>query len=316
MTTILTKLARLLEFLALIPLLLLLQACAGSPPNIRIPHNRPPDESFKQHPRVVLVLGGGGARGYAHLGVIKVLEENGIPIDALVTCSAGSIVGALYADQGDINKAINVTMNAGFWDFADLTNSPTAKGGFMQGYHLQKFLLANMRAQRFDQLRVPLIVATTDLKTGETFPIDSGPIPPAVNASSAIPGIIIPVHLYNHILVDGGTSDLVPVDIAESLHPQIIIAVDVSRQLNENIPTSASSIFQRANIISWGKLARYNSQDANIVIRPDVGDTGVFDIDEKASMIQDGEIAALKALPAIQQLMKEKNIKVVQERLF
>lgn len=297
--------------------ILLLQGCAGSPPNITIPAHEPKAHLDKQPPRVVLVLGGGGARGYAHLGVIKVLEEHGIPIDALVTCSAGSIVGALYADQGDIHRAINVTTHAGFWDFADLTNSPTTKGGFMQGYHLQKFLLSNMRAKRFNQLRVPMIVVTTDLDTGQTFPIDSGPIAPAVNASSAVPGVMLPVHLYGHLLIDGGSSDLIPVDIAQTLHPQIIIAVDVSRQLNlKDIPTSAAGIYQRADIISWEHLAHYSSQHANIIIRPNVGDTGIFDIDAKAAMIKDGEKATLKALPAIKKLMAEEHIQVVQEHLF
>ena len=194
--------------------ILLLAACAGRPPNIVVPSNPPKPPHLIAEPRVALVLGGGGARGYAHLGVLQVLQQAGVPLDLIVGTSAGSIFGAVYSDNHSFDKTYRIMMQASFWSFADLNNVPNSSG-FVQGYHLEKMLLANMQAKNFSKLKNKLVVVSTDLKTGQVFFIQSGPIAPAVLASSALPGLVDPVFLYHKILVDGGVVQPVPVAVAK-----------------------------------------------------------------------------------------------------
>jgi NTE family protein len=284
-----------------------LSACAGSKPNVVIPVKAPPILHLQHTPRVALVLGGGGARGYAHVGVISALQKAGVPIDLIVGTSAGSIFGSLYADQGNITKETQAVMAAGFWDFADIENYPSP-GGIMQGYHIQKFLLQHMQAKRFNQLKIPFVVITTNLLTGKVFPISSGPVAPAVEASAAIPGLIKPVHLYGRTLVDGGMADPIGVNVAKQYHPKMIIAVNIAQQLTPTLPTSTKDIKMRAYIISRINMTEMSARGADVIIRPQVGQASVFDIKDKHVLYAEGQAAAEKALPKIKALLKQKGI--------
>lgn len=288
---------------------LLLTACAGSRPDIYIPAKLPVRTENISHPNVALVLGGGGARGIAHVGVIKVLADAGVPVDLIVGTSAGSIVGAIYADQGNAQQVVSTFREIGLWDIADINNFPT-KQGIMQGYRLQKFLLRHMHARTFAQLKIPFIVATTDLATGKVFPITSGPVAPAVQASAAIPGLFNPVHLYGRILIDGGMADPVAVDLAKPYKPKVIIAVDVAQQLTKKLPITNEGYYERAGIIREMTITKLSAENADIVIRPAVGDTNVFQIGRKKQLYKAGEIAARKALPQILRLLKRNHIKL------
>lgn len=286
-----------------------LSACAGSKPNISTPSHPPHALELKHAPQVALVLGGGGARGYAHAGVLSVLSQAGVPIDLIVGTSAGSIFGSLYADEGNAKKLAQETLAASFWDFADIENYPSS-GGIMQGYHIQKFLLAHMHARQFNQLKIPLVITTTDLQTGKVFAISSGPIAPAVEASAAIPGLIKPAHLYGKTLVDGGMADPIAVNIAKTYHPTVIIAVDIARQLSPSLPTAAKDIQKRAMFIRDLNMSLMSARGANILIRPQVEQASVFDIKDKHKLFTEGQAAAEQALPAIKALLKKKGIKL------
>ncbi|MCB1827328.1 MAG: patatin-like phospholipase family protein [Coxiellaceae bacterium] len=288
----------------------LLSACAGAPPNIRIPKTPPPAPILKHPARVALVLGSGGARGYAHLGVLQVLQWAGVPIDLVVGASAGSYVGAVFADSGNATKAYHIMMHAGFWNMADVGNFPSLKG-IMTGWNLEKYLLSNMHARDFRQLKIKYVAATTDLLTGKSYMIQSGPIPPAVVASAAVPGVVRPVHLYGHTLVDGGVADPVPVKLARRFHPRVIIAVNIAEQLYPVIPSTGIGIFERANNIIWTRLTGYSLMGANVVIRPKVGDVGTFDMDARYQMYLAGYYAALKALPRIKRLLRQHHIALI-----
>lgn len=302
-----SKIKRLAIRSLIVGLALILVGCAGRAPNIAIPSKMPAPVEAAKHPNVVLVLGGGGARGYAHIGVLKVLQKAGIPVDMVVTASAGSIVGALYADNLNANKVSQIMLNASFWDFADVSNLPSLKGP-VEGYRLQKFLLHNMHARWFKDLKIPLVVATTQLQSGKLFSIASGPIPPAIEASAAVPGVVQPVHLYGRTLIDGGIIDPLPVDIAKRYHPKIIIAVNIANELSKWRPKTAWGIYDRSTLISWLAFSRLEEKDADIVIRPHVGSTGIFDLSKKQEMILAGEKAAKQALPKIKKLLREKHI--------
>lgn len=276
-------------------------ACAIAPPHITVPLTPPPVPKMKTAPRVALVLGVGGVRGYAHLGILQALEEAHIPVDVIVGASAGSIVGALYADNQSFKKTYDIMMPAGFWDYADITNF-SEPGGFIKGYNMQNFLLKNMHAKDFSQLHKKMIIATTDVKTGKMYAIESGPIAPAVLASAAVPGAIKPVFLYKHWLVDGGVSDPVPVELAKKLHPKLIIAVNLSSSANHVIPHSAYGFYGLAYDIMWQRLTAYSLKGADVVINPNVGDLNIFDIRKKQEAYLAGLAAARKQIPAIRKL--------------
>ncbi len=296
------------QFTSILVLILGLYACAGTLPNINLPNTPPPPPPLKvKPPRVALVLGSGGARGYAHLGVLQVLQKAGVPIDLIVGASAGSFVGSLFADNESAQKTYQIMMKAGFWDLADVSNVPSMSG-VIQGYHYEKFLLHNMQAKTFRQLKIKLLMATTDLNTGKTYVIQSGPVAPAALASAAIPGAVRPIKLYGHVLIDGGVAAPVPVAIAKRYHPKIIIAVNISEQLQNDSPYTAVGILSRANSIMWKHLTKASEKGANIIIRPNVGQTGTFDMSRKHAMYLDGVKAARAELPSILKLLKAKHI--------
>lgn len=288
-------------------LALLLTSCAGKPPNISIPKFPPPPLTLKTRPKVALVLGSGGARGFAHAGVVKVLQDAGVPINLIVGSSVGSFYGALLADTGNADTAAKIMLSATFWDIADIANFPSLKGP-MTGYHYEKFLLKHMHAKWFNQLKIPLVVATTNLKTGKLYAISSGPVAPAAKASASIPGAVQPSELYGNVLIDGGMVDPVPVNLALKYHPKLIIAVNIDQQLPKSMPATAFGIYNRGYHISWLQLAKLAEQRANIVIRPNVGNIGTFDISKKYQLFQEGEKAARRALPMILRMMKAKHI--------
>lgn len=279
--------------------------CAGSAPQIDIPDQPPPARTLETQPRIALVLGGGGARGYAHIGVLKVLTDAHLPIDLVVGTSVGSLVGAVYSDNGDFAQVQRSMQDANFWSFFDFSNIPNLKG-IAEGYRIEKFVLAHMRSKDFNETKIKLIVSSTNLKTGDVYPIESGPIAPAIRASTAIPGLIQPVQLYGHILVDGGMVDPVPVDLAKPLHPNIIIAVDIARELPTKLPTDASGIAARSMSISRLRITAASLEGADIVIRPKVGDISDFDLAARQQLITEGEAAAKAALPAIHKLMAKR----------
>lgn len=296
------------RWVLLLVVALLLVGCAGLKPNIAVPDQQPLVKT-QPKPDVALVLGGGGARGYAHIGVIKALEQAGIPIDLVVGTSAGSMMGAIYADTGSAEELERIAMAATFWDYADIANIPLF-GGVISGNHLEKFLQKNLHSEQFNQLKVPFVAVTTNLIKGDVYTIQAGPIPPAVLASAAIPGVVKPVHLYGKILVDGGVVDNVAVDIAERYHPKIIIAVDVSSDLDANVPGSSFTILSRSYDITLKTLSNMQLKNTQFVIRPKLGNVGMFDMSHNEQLVKQGYIAAQAMLPSIKQAIKEKGIDI------
>lgn len=294
-----------LRLRVILPLILFLSGCVALP-NISIPSQEPPPLKLKKHPRVALVLGGGGARGYAHVGVIKTLQKAGIPIDLIVATSAGSIIGALYADSSNANNVNQVMRKTHFFDFADFT-IVSSGNGLISGRRLQHFLLNNMHARWFNELKIPLVVVATDLKTGKEKPLSSGPIAPAVNASCAMPGAVHPVKIYGMTLIDGGMVAQLPVNIAKRYHPDIIIAVNIDADLDKKMPTSFIGVFQRAFDISIHAIAEFSGEGADVVIHPSLGSAGIFDIHLKNTLIHSGEKAANEAIPKIKNLLLKKS---------
>ncbi len=296
-----------LSFLNYLLIMLLLSGCAAQFPHIDIPKSEPVAKQLNhgQQPRVALVLGSGSSKGFSHVGVLKVLEKNHIPVDLIVGTSAGSIVGALYADKPSARSLRRIILNARRKDVIDfsLFNAPT---GVVSGAGLQNFLVKHLRARSFEQLKIPFIAVAVDLESGKVHQFRSGPIAPAVNASSAVPPFFRPVKIYGRTYVDGGLVDPVAVDVAKQFNPKIIIAVSLDDALSKDVPTSSPGVFFRGFDMMLSKLNEYSANGADVIISPKMGEVSMFDEKKCPELMRAGEIAAEKALPAIKKLLAER----------
>jgi NTE family protein len=290
-------------------LLSALASCTSPiPPQVNVPAQEPPATRLAHiHPQVILVLGSGGARGFSHVGVLKALQRNHIPIDMIVGTSAGSIVGALYADQPSAERVRRLLLEAKRDQVIDFSIFNIASGP-IQGTGLQKFLSANMRAKTFSQLQIPFAAVATNFETGELHVFGSGPVPPAVNASAAAPPFFRPVKIYGRIYADGGLVDPVAVDVAQRYHPKIIIAVRLDSELSKNMPTYSSGFFLRGFDMMLLKLSFYSAREANIVIVPEVGDINMFADQGRADLMAAGELATERKIAEIKKLLAKNNI--------
>ena len=267
----------------------------------------PPLENIK----IALVLSGGGARALAQAGVIDVLEENLIPIDLIVGSSSGSIIGALYADNPHSRHLRKKVIALKKWDLLDMSWTSGVKmlwsiEGPVQGTTFNHFVKKNIKAKHFSDLKIPLIAVTTDIHTGQVFPIRSGELAPALHASSAIPMLFAPVNIYGKVLVDGGVASPVPVDVAKEFSPKIIIAVDIGTPPTDGIINSTFKLGYRSLHISYYQLSQWELKQADVRIHPDVDKYSMFSDTSNAEMYRAGREAALKALPQIKALCKER----------
>lgn len=287
----------------------LLSACGSAQyyPHSDCPPPLPACPVINRPIRLALVLGGGGARGIAHVGALEVFQENHIPVDLIVGCSAGSIVGSLYADDPDIEDLKNVFLNLKT-DYIIDFDIWHCKYGLCRGKTLRKFLNANLQARCFDELKIPLYTVTTDLYSGELVAIGGGPVVDAVEASAAIPLVFAPVALHGRTCVDGGVIDPVPVRIAKKFDPEIIVAIDLRGLLAPTFPSNLFGVASRSADITLLWQSEACVEDADVIIRPQLPDeVGCFAEDKYHEMIYlAGRKAALECLPRIQELLSEK----------
>lgn len=254
--------------------------------------------------RVALVLGGGGTKGMAHVGVLAVFEEAGIPIDVIVGCSAGSIVAALYADCPKAAYIKQVFGPLKTWDILDI-NIWYGRYGLVQGGALRKFLKRNLTCKNFDELQIPLYIVATDLLAGELVCMSYGPIIPAVHASAAVPFVFTPVYLFQRWLVDGGVADPVPVRTARETGAEIVIAVDLSGLLPPTCPTNLFGVAKRSAEIKFLLQSESCLNGADLVIRPELGDMGMFDDKNLEHVYHAGQKAATQILPQLYELLSK-----------
>jgi NTE family protein len=289
--------------------ILSLAGCAHvPPPNISIPMTQPLPPNISKPVRVALVLGGGGARGFAHVGVIKQLQQAGVPIDLIVGTSVGSLVGAIYANNPhwqSLERTVLSTPKSELLDF----NILNYHRGLVSGYAMQNYLYNNLHITSFSSLKIPFVAVTTDFATGEPYTISAGPVAPAVNASCAIPVLFRSVHLYGRDLVDGGLSAPVGVLQALKYHPRMIIVVDINPQVSGTlVPKGVFDKLIRTNDIMSDNLTRQLSQHSSIVLYPDVGDVSTLDDSHRCRLFVAGELVAKKAMPEILRIMASEGI--------
>jgi NTE family protein len=252
--------------------------------------------------KVALVLGSGGVRGMAHIGVIEEFEEAGIPIDLIVGCSAGSIVGALYADNPCIEDIKAAVWNIRSSSMLDI-NLWYCRYGLSQDISMRKALTSCLQAQSFEELQIPLVVVATDLYSGELVPIGSGDLVKAVQASCSIPFLFVPCEHLGRVLMDGGVINPVPVKIARDLGAEIVIAVDLSELLQQTFPTNLFQIASRSAEIAFMWQNDECTKNADVVIRPRTCAMGTFNDAMKSQIYYAGKEATKAAIGRIKELI-------------
>jgi NTE family protein len=280
--------------------------------------------------RIGLVLGGGGVRGFSHIGVLKVLEQEDLFPDVIVGSSAGALIGGAYASGAsprEVETRVDAYLNSPEFKSSalrsiGLTMSPYDRNVWEKiqklitpRYYafLGLFKPAVVSVEDFQSLvnyfipdmdirdtRIPFHAVATDLITGEKIVISDGSLKQAVLASCAVPGAVEPVRLGEWLLADGGITSLAPVQVARQKGADVVIAVVVDRHIEMQGPfETAQDIFFRAGEITADKLGEIELREADVVIRPNVGNLHWMDFKRGKDLIKEGEIAARKALDEI-----------------
>ena len=248
-----------------------------------------------ERPKIGLALAGGFARGIAHIGVLRVFRDAGIPID----CVAGTSVGALIATGFCAGTSLELMEETGRQtSFADFGRWTPSWLGLATNQRLEKYVARLTPVTTFEELQVPLAISTTDINAGMTVYFSSGPIAPALRASCAYPGLFVPIQYDGRTLVDGFLTSPVPVEGALLLGAEVVVAVYLESGGIENPRTAVDIISRSFNIIQGHSELSWRQQ-ADVVIEPDVKSFAWDDFTKTPDLIAAGEEAALKAMPEI-----------------
>lgn len=275
-----------------------LAACAGNPPNQPAATAQAAASAPTPPLRIGIALGGGAAKGFAHIGVIKMLEANGFTPAVVAGTSAGSVVGALYASG---MNAFELQEKAVALDEARIRDLQLSSGGLLQGQKLEDYVNEQVRRKPLEQLAKPFVAVATRLEDGERTVFARGNTGQAVRASSSVPGVFQPVSIGKYHFVDGGIVSPVPVDAARQLGADLVIAVDISNKARGKSPGDLLGTLGQSIAIMGQKLGQAELARADVVIRPKVLDIGPADFSQRASAILEGEKAALAAMPQIRE---------------
>lgn len=262
-----------------------------------------------KRPRIGLVLGGGGARGLAHIGVLRILQEEGIPIDVITGTSVGALIGGLYAANVPIEKMERLAEDIGWEEITNLSAEAIVKlltaEKLLSTEKMEKYITLQIGNKRFDELKIPFACVATDLKTGEKIIFREGLVAPAVRASATIPGVFEPVEYRQRYLVDGGLVDNLPVEVAKMLGAEIIIAVMVSADFTQYSTANILLTLNQAIYIQGEVLNQEQLKKAHLVIRPQVKDISAIELWRARECMDAGIIAARKMLPEIKNLIMQ-----------
>ena len=255
-------------------------------------------------PGIGLALGGGFARGFAHLGVLQVLEQNQIPISHIAGTSVGSILGAAYASGAPLSRIIATCRTL---RFRDIARWRVSRLGLASNNRLGDLIERVFESRQFEELRIPLAVVATDLTTGEPVVFTQGHLVDAIRASCAFPGLFEPVEIGTRCLADGGLVAPVPTRAARELGASSVVGISVGMQDgHRGAPTNIFQVVSRAVSAAQKHQLEIWERHADIVLRPDVQSLAWDDFDRAEEAIQAGVLAATRALPRIQKLLGQK----------
>ena len=274
--------------LAIIFILFIIIAGCATVPTVQPPACKPA--------KIALVLGAGAAKGFAHIGVLKVLESQKVPIHMVVGTSAGSFVGSLYAYGFDSYTLQKIAMSMEKSDVAELT---LPDNGFLKGERVRDYINRMLRNTVMEKLRVPFYAVATNIKTGEETVFATGNTGMAVQASCAVPGVFQPASFSGATYVDGGVVNPLAVDVARRHGADVVIAVDITSGIGANVPTSTMDTIMKSVEIMYDKISQIPIGKADVVIKPQVGFVGSADFDHRNEAIMEGEKAAWAVMPQI-----------------
>lgn len=278
----------------------LLAACQTPPSPPPAPPQEPPPVATPapppRPPRIGLALGGGAARGFAHVGVLQVLEEHGIRPDLVVGTSAGSLVATLYASgkSGQQLAALADSM-----DELMITDWSFPFRGVLRGQALARYVRQHTGGKLIEQMAIPLGIVATDLRSGQGVLFRRGDAATAVRASSAVPAVFQPVSIQGREYVDGGLVSPVPVRHAREMGAELVIAVDISAVPEGNPVGDAMSMLLQTFAIMGRSINQWELRDADIVIRPRLAGIAGADFAARRRVIQAGREAAQAAIPEL-----------------
>ena len=287
---------------------LAIAGCASLPPPPEHPPRAEPLVLTRKadRPLIAFVLGGGGARGFAHAGVLKVLDDAGIRADLVVGTSAGSLVGAFYAGGVRNDELVETALAVQREQLVDFV---FPHRGFIEGNRLQTYIDKALNGRLIEQLDIPFVAVATELSTGRLVAFTRGDTGMAVRASCSVPAIFQPTTIQGNDYVDGGLVSPVPVRVARALGADLVIAVDVSRQPDEQKElASTAAMLSHAFVVMEHALAQEETKLADVVIRPDLAKVPATDLAARGRAITAGEDAARAALPQIRRLIAERTV--------
>ncbi len=258
---------------------------------------------------ICLVLGAGGARGVAHVGVLQAFEENGIKPDRIIGCSMGSVVGACYSKGMKPSELVEIAKNLKMNHIADFSIFPLNKTSLLKSVKLRSILSKYIGDSHFEDLQIPFSCVAVDIVSGESVLLNKGLVEPAVRASSTIPTVFKPVEIDGKVLVDGGVFVRLPLKEAKEANCNITIVVDVLGQL-QPYKESTNILAQGLRVVEVNdchiterNLKKYKP---NVLIRPDLGDMSQYKVDKLIFAYERGYEAGLKAVQKIKRLMNKK----------
>jgi len=285
---------------------LVLAGCAGAPVAPEHPARADPAVAVapSERPLIAFVLGAGAARGFAHAGALKVLDDAGIRADIVIGTSAGSLVGALYAGGIRGQALVDMALAVQRKELFDLV---LPHRGFLDGDKIQSYVNQALRSRPIEQLEVPFVAVATDLQTGALVAFNSGDTGMAVRASCSVPGIFRPASIEGREYVDGSLVSPVPVRIARALGADIVIAINVGLRADQSPVDSERAIVTQTFVVMAASIAREETQLADVVLQPDLTGVRLADLSARGRAIAAGEQAARDALPEIERVIAQKS---------
>ena len=258
-----------------------------------------------ERPSVALVLGGGSARGFSHIGLIRALEENGIPVDMIVGTSMGSIVAGLYAGGYSVENMTELVTKLQFGSLLDIP-MPLA-GGIVDTTGIEHYLDILLDGKTFEEMPIPFRAVVVNLGTGKELALSEGKVSKGIQASMSIPGMFVPVQIGDQYYVDGGLKNQVPANVAADLGADVIIAVSLEkdhqdpdyRRIMDNLRMSLTAMIEGYNV--------FNTAMADVLIVPDVGLDSSMDYQRGSYFIQQGYEAGLEYMDQIKAVILAKD---------
>lgn len=275
----------------------LLSGCSQTP---KAPAQETSTPKILKNPVIGLALGGGAARGFAHIGVIKVLEANGIKPQIIVGTSAGSIIGALYASGLSGNELQQIAIQLDEATITDWTNPFVGKlGGMIKGDALQSTVNQLVKNRLIEQMAIPLAIVATDLKTGNPILFQRGDTGQAVRASSSVPGIFMPSLIMGKEYVDGGLSSPLPIKFTKNLGADIVIAVNISADPADQVVSGILGTLLQTTTIMGRSITYWELPLADVVVVPQLAQMKSTDFKARNAAILAGEVAMQQHMPLL-----------------